>query len=381
MKRVLLLSASFAAAVSLCGCKSGPGTTDEGAHASVPGEAKVADEDCELYWHERGSDAARAVWSRYRLRADNAILRNAKGDGPLEYWFAAQAFDVLLDSVGSFWRKDLAAEAVDAYFRDFAAVHPDRRANVYNDDILWWAVACTRAARITGERRYLEEAQELYDHLWRTQVDNALGGGMWWRSDVHGEKNACGNFPAVIAALNLYAETKDTKYLLQGRALYRWAAARLFDRETGAVYDRMTADGERVDSEFSYNSGTFIGASLRLYRATGSRTYLANAIKAADHLVSGFCRNGVLRPLGQGDGGAFNGIAVRYLAELARRPGCGRFREFLLANARAAWTSRRLSDGINGPDWSRPPLADETVEPQTAVSAAMLYFAVSRAFR
>ena len=78
---------------------------------------------------------------------------------------------------------------------------------------------------------------------------------------------------------------------------------------------------------------------------------------------------------------ALNGIAARYLAELARRPSCTAYREYLLANARSAWTSRRLSDGVNGPDWTIAPQTGEKIEAQTAVSAAMLYFATSRAFR
>ena len=378
-------SAALFAAMSVlfaAGCKSVPDTTSETAPTEQKkGEPQIADVDSELYWYQRGTDATKAVWSKYRLRGDGALLRNASGDRALDFWFSAQAFDLLLDSVGIFWRRDLAADAVAAYFRDFTAEHPKREANVYNDDILWWAIACTRAARITNDKSYFLEAQRLYDRLWSTQVDNALDGGMWWRSDEHNTKNACVNFPAVIVAMNLYQATKDVKYLLQAKKLYQWAYDRLFDQETGRVYDHVTKDGERVDWDFSYNTGTFIGASMRLYRATGARAYLSSAMKAADHLVNDLSSGGIMKPLGQGDAGAFNGIAARYLAELARRPSCTAYREYLLANARSAWTSRRLSDGVNGPDWTIAPQTGEKIEAQTAVSAAMLYFATSRAFR
>ena len=72
---------------------------------------------------------------------------------------------------------------------------------------------------------------------------------------------------------------------------------------------------------------------------------------------------------------------MRCLAELARRPGCEKYREYILSNARSAWTSRRLSDGINGPDWTQPPLGEEVVPPRHAVAAAVLYFSASRACR
>ena len=364
----------------MSGCKSSD-TTDEIRVFDGAAQGNGADDDVELYWYQRGSDATKAIWAKYRLGPESALLKSYDGEAPVGFWFASQAFDLLLDSVGMFWRKDLAADAVNAYFRDFTAMFPNRRDHVYNDDILWWAISCTRAAFITNNKDYLLEAKDLYDHLWSTQVDNALGGGMWWRSDDKKTKNACVNLPAVIVALNLYDATKDVKYLLQGRNLYQWAHSHLFDPKTGKVHDFVMVDGNRSEWNFPCNSGVFIGASLRLFRATGNRSYLVDAKKAADHMISTMARRGVMKTCGQGDGGSFNGIAVRYLAELARRPGCEKYREFLLANANSAWTSRRLDDGVNGPDWTRAPQSGDSVDPQTAVSAGMLYFATSRAFR
>ena len=380
MKRILTLSLAL---LVLSACKSRQMTSDDEATAvtSTSGGDAFHDADYELYWYHRGLDSTRAVWAAYRFSDEGALLRDAQGKGPLSFWLSTQAFDLLLDSVGNFWRRDLAAEAVAAYYKDFASVHPMRASNVRNDDILWWTIACLRASRITNDKSYSLEARTFYDRLWSTQIDNALGGGMWRRSDRRDVKSASANFPAVIAALILYTATKDVKYLHQGNRIYQWAADRLFDPATGAVYDHLAADGTRDERELACNIGAFIGASLRLYRATGSRVYLSNAMKAADHLVDSFSEGGTLKASGQGDEGAFNGIAVRYLAELARRPSCTRYREYLLACARTAWTSRRLSDGLNGSDWSKVPTAADKIEPQTAVSAAMLYFATSRAFR
>lgn len=374
----LLLAAPL---VVVCGCKTASDDTDETRQSDSKADEMAADVDSELYWYQRGTDAAKAIWAKYRYKADSALLRSADANAPLGFWLSAQAFDLLLDSVGTFWRKDLAAEAVDAYFRDFTSAYPNRRGHAYNDDILMWSVACTRAARITNNKTYLLEAKELYDHLWASQVDNALGGGMWWRSDDKSTKNACVNLPAVIVAVNLYEATRDVKYLLQARNLYQWICDHLYDSGTGRVIDFVTKDGRRVEWDFSCNSGMFIGASMRLFRATGKRVYFANARKAADYMMSTMSSRGVLKSCGQGDGGAFNGIAVRYLAELARRPGCTKYRDFLVSNANAAWTSRRLSDGVNGPDWAMPPQTGDIIDPQTAVSAGMLYFAASRAFR
>ncbi len=381
MKNAIPLSISAVAlAVALAGCITSDDTTDE-VYAATQDDKGSAVEDEELYWYQRGADTTKSVWSKYRFRPDSALLKASDSDKPLEFWLSAQAFDLLLDAVGTFWRRDLADEAVGAYFRDFTSFYRNRRAIENNDELLWWSIACTRAAYITNDKTYLLEAKELYDHLWTTQVDNAIGGGMWWRSDDKKTKNACVNLPAVIVAMNLYVATKDLKYLLQAKNLYQWTVDHLYDSDTGRVYDYVTVDGKAVEWDFACNSGAFIGASLRLFRATGKKAYLANAKKAADYIVSHMSKRGVMKSCGQGEGGAFNGIAMRYLAELARRPGCEKYRRFLVSNASSAWTSRRLSDGVNGPDWTKAPQTGDVVDPQTAVSAGMLYFATSRAFR
>ena len=368
--------AVFFVLAALAGCQSSECTKEETPSGLV--EQVKGVEDRELYWYQRGADSTRAIWERFRLSNDVALLMDGKGGDAPSFNFATQVFSLLLDNVSTFWRKDLAAEAVAAYFGDFSAVYPDRTANGRTDEVLNWAIACVRASRTTGDQRYLDEARNLYDSFWLNQVDNALGGGMWHRSDEKTSKSASVNLCAAVAALGLYHATQDVKYLLQGRKLYKWTAERMFDPATGAVLEGLSIDGTRSDTESAENAGVFIGASMRLYRATGSTIYLVNAKKAADRLIGS---SSSVRCAGSIAEGLSNGVAMRYLSELARRPGCEKYRDYILSNARSAWTSRRLSDGLNGPDWTKPPLGGETVDPQYAVSAAILYMSASRACR
>ena len=226
---------------------------------------------------------------------------------------------------------------------------------------------------------YLEEGRSLYDAIWLGQVDNALDGGIWGRRDVKSEKSAGANLCAVVAAISLYYSTQDVKYLLQARRLYKWTVQKLVNSSNGAVYAWIAADGSRAENVLASDAGLFISASMRLYRATGSGVYLSNAKKTADLLVAGL--GGFSSMSSANIDSISRGIAMRCLAELARRPGCEKYREYILSNARSAWTSRRLSDGLNGPDWARPPLGEEAVAPRHAVAAAVLYFAASRACR
>ena len=364
---------------ALAGCKSSERTKEDLLKDS--GEQANAIEDRELYWYQRGADSTKAIWAKFRLSKDVALLMDGNGGDAPSFGFSTHVFCLLLDNVSTFWRKDLAAEAVSAYFGDFSAVYSDRSTNACNEEVLNWAIACVRASRTTGDKKYLDEASKLYEGLWLSQVDNALGGGMWHRRDEKTSKSASANFYAVIAALSLYHATQDVKYLLQGRRLYKWATECMFDPLTGAVREGLSADGSRSDGESAGTAGAFIGASMRLYRATGSAIYLSNAKKAADRIIGASGSHETVRCAKSVAEGLPNGIAMRYLSELARRPGCEKYRDYILANARSAWTSRRLSDGLNGPDWTKPPLCDDTVRPQHAVSAAILYMSASRACR
>ena len=184
MKRI---AAVFVVLAALGGCKSSDRTHEE--LPSDPAGQTAGIEERELYWHQRGTDAAKAIWSKYRVSNDVALIGDGEGDTP-SFGFAVESFNLLLDSVSSFWRTDLAAEAISAYYNDLASVYPDRTASASNYEILRWATACLRASRVTRNKVYLDEGRSLYDAIWLGQVDNALDGGIWGRSDVKSEKSA-----------------------------------------------------------------------------------------------------------------------------------------------------------------------------------------------
>lgn len=85
--------------------------------------------------------------------------------------------------------------------------------------------------------------------------------------------------------------------------------------------------------------------------------------------MTALSRNGIVRPCGKGDGGAFHGVGFRYMAELARRSTDPEVRAYIMRNAESAWTSRRASDDLVGEDWTRQPREDFDVEGQVANSA------------
>jgi len=319
---------------------------------------------------------AKTAWEAF-VRAywmpEKSQFRKHKGKDRdlLDFWMSAHAWDAMLDASRLFPDRKTKA-MVPAFYDAFMKRYPDWKKNEFNDDILWWTISCTRVHSYTKDARYLTQARTMFDWLVEREIDDTLGGGMWWKNTERKSKNACDNFPAVITACNLHRLTRERKYLDTAKSLYSWARGKFFDEATGAVYDNVNSEGRLTRWDFSYNIGTFIGSALRLYRATRERTYMDDAIKAGRHMTTALSPNGTLKPCGQGDGGAFNGIGARYLAELAASRDGAEFAKWISDNAEKAWSHRRASDGVCGTDWSKTPADDFDVECQTANSAVTL---------
>lgn len=296
----------------------------------------------------------------------------AAGSKRLDFWMTAHVWECVMDA----YKRDGDAqykEQIGQVYDGFIEAHPDWRTNPYNDDVMWWTIACARAYGITRDDRYLTKARSEFDRLYGRETDATLGGGMWWRSDSHGSKNACVNGPAAITAMELSFALKDETYAGKARDLYAWERATLFDPNTGAVYDNANTTGRVSRRLFTYNQGTFIGAALRLYRWSGDTHYQADAILAGDCMRQRLCnRDGILKSEGQGDAGTFKLIGVRYLVELAQTTQRKDLFDWLRKNADTVWKNRRVSDHIMGFDWSRPVKDEEVIQCQSAAAGVVL---------
>ena len=176
----------------------------------------------------------------------------------------------------------------------------------------------------------------------------------------------------MIAAVRLSVLLKDASYLEKAKSLYAWQKKTLTDG-TGKVFDSIRlgrSSAPRVGRfSLTYNQGTFIGAAAPLYQQTKDKTYLDDAIKTAEWTKANMCVSDqhILHDEGQGDGGAFKGIFVRYMKLLVYDCGRTEFLPWMQANADAAWGNRRPTDNIMGNDWTVP--AGNKIQSQTATSA------------
>jgi ribosomal protein L19 len=238
--------------------------------------------------------------------------------------------------------------------------------------LMWWAIACDRAYAITHDPRYLKKSKASFDFVYDHFLDTKFGGGLYWINQ-RTSKNSCLNSPAVIAAVRLSVFLKDPSYLAKAKSLYAWQKKTLTDG-TGKVFDSISSDRARQTTRIgrfslTYNQGTFIGAAVLLYQQTKDKTYLDDAIKTAQWTKDNLCVTDqyILHDEGQGDGGAFKGIFVRYMKLLINDCGRTEFLPWMKANADTAWRNRRPADNIMGNDWTV--LSQTSIQSQTDTSA------------
>jgi predicted alpha-1,6-mannanase (GH76 family) len=172
---------------------------------------------------------------------------------------------------------------------------------------------------------------------------------------------------------------KNEADLATAKRLYTWLKKTLLD-PSGIIWDGINANGDGQISKwkFTYNQGVFIGAALELYHATKDAAYLTDAVNTANAtmLDTDISPGGILKSEGQGDGGLFKGILVRYMTLLALDADVNeadrtKLITFLKFNAETLYTQaiERPSFMIS-PDWKKAPSG--TTDLTTQLSGVMM---------
>ncbi|WP_448852671.1 glycoside hydrolase family 76 protein [Corynebacterium sp. 335C] len=271
------------------------------------------------------------------------------------YWWQAHYVDCLVDASLRLPTK-AKARAVRNTMRAIRLRNLGKLANNrYYDDRAWMALAMLRVQELQGRSRPLRGFRGLVDAL-TAGIDSDLGVLPWREQDLF--FNVPANGPAAILFARLGRLDEAT-------AMVDWVFANLVDGK-GLIMDgiRLSMSGEEtVRTIYSYNQGVMIGACLELALAFEERGESAAATRqltrvhqlvhaAATHLATS---KSVIRGGGSGDGGLFDGILVRYLAQAAMRlPQEDRMsratrricRRLVLQSAESAWQHRLEVDGL-----------------------------------
>lgn len=195
--------------------------------------------------------------------------------------------------------------------------------NVY-DDQMWLMREMLESYKLTGEEKYLTQAEYLANYClagWDCSLDadgNEYGGILW--GPGYESRHTCSNGPIISPLVWLYEVYKDSDettqykyqnelhevqsqtmkkseyYLMFAKKVYNYTIRYLkksndlfYDNKgynvttweaTGVKYTYYT-DGKYQPQELTYNSGSPLSGAVDLYRVTGDTSYLEQAKKLA----------------------------------------------------------------------------------------------------
>lgn len=339
-------------------------------------------------WEQTADSLQLATYNSF-LGSNGTFVQNNTGNSTFHYWPNAHALDVLVDGYKR-TNNPVYLSRMKALLQGIKVRNGNTYNNVFNDDMIWLAISSLRAFEATNDAEYKTVAKFLWDIIKLSWSDNVFGGGITWKQDTPRQKNAVSNAPAAIVAMRLYDIDKNPEDLVWAKKIYEWQKNNLVDPVTGAVWDNISEQNNVVvtnkDWVFTYNMGTWIGAGLRLFKETKDPMYLNDALKTARNVLVNpkLLSEGLLRDEGQGDGGLFKGILVRYFTEIIENPAVSAndkkvFVNFFKFNAQTLYRK-----GITRPtmfcgnNWKVAPAVGTNTDLTTQLSGVMLIEAAAK---
>jgi predicted alpha-1,6-mannanase (GH76 family) len=322
--------------------------------------------ETENVWGPRADLSSKALIRNY-WNAEKSYFNYGDGGSKTEfhYWPQAHALEVMLDAFNR-TQDSSYLPYIHAWYEGVPVMNGNSFLNRYIDDMEWNAIAMLRAYQATGDKKFLDAVNVVWDDIKLHWNENAGGGLMWEKEDPFG-KNACSNGPAAIFAARYFKVSKNRDDLEWARKIYHWQRNTLFDESTGAIWDSIKEKDGKLNINkrwiFTYNQGTFIGAAIELFDLSNDSTYLKDAIKATDYTLNSLINpaDGLLKSEGGGDGGLFKGIFIRYFTRLIKHHALPRdikkrYTDFLFHNAEILWNEGTDHNTmIFGPYWKNKP--------------------------
>lgn len=322
------------------------------------------------------------------MGTNGTFIQNNTGNNTFHYWPNAHALDVLVDGYLRTGDENYKSK-MKALVQGIKVKNGNTYNNVFNDDMLWLANSSLRAFAATNDPEYKEVAVYLWGQI-KLSWSDVFGGGITWKQDSPKQKNAVSNGPATILAMRLYDIDHNPDDLEWAKKIYAWQKNTLVNPTDGIVWDNISEVNGVVttnkDWVFTYNMGTWIGSGLRLYNVTHDQTYLDDAVKCGRTVMTSpkLVSEGILKDEGQGDGGLFKGILVRYFTELTQHPDIsaadkGKFADFLQFNAETFYKKGIFRPSMfSGNNWKVAPAAGANTDLTTQLSGVMLIEAAAK---
>jgi predicted alpha-1,6-mannanase (GH76 family) len=312
--------------------------------------------------------------------SSNGTYYTHSPDSGFDFWWNANGLDALTEGYIR-TRSDTYKARMKTLLHGIRDTHGSYL-NDYYDDMEWLTLASIKAYKATGDSEYLDVANQVWTNILTgrsTQYLNAIS----WNKSCHPTcKNAISNSPAALIGAQLSRITGNAQQLQYAKEIHAYVKAKLVAPD-GGVYDSWDAGTNVVNNNpgwvFSYNVGMYLAASLELFEVTNDQTYLNDAVKAAEYVMTQRVYDGVLytNEGGDGDGGLFKGILVRSLASLAREGALPietrkRYADAIKYSAQILLKRGTRADGFVGAVWSAQPAANTALDYSIELSGIML---------
>ena len=231
------------------------------------------------------------------------------------------------------------------------AGHSDR----FYDDNIWLGIDFLETYRLTGNKKYLKQSEEIWKFL-LSGNDDVLNGGIYWCEQKKESKNTCSNAPASVLALQLFETTRDSAYYQKGLELYTWTKVNLQDSDY-IYFDNLKTDGRTGTEKYAYNTGQMLQAASLLYKLTGNRQFLTEAQNVARAGINYFTvpfktQDGTDIRFFRNRGTWFVAIMMRGYIELYLQDNNLEYLQIFADNLELAWESARYDNGLINSDWS-----------------------------
>jgi predicted alpha-1,6-mannanase (GH76 family) len=330
-------------------------------------------------WNKIADTSTTALISSYWSPSGMYFIDNNQSNTTFNYWPQAHALDVLVDA---YLRTQSSTYTgyMSQWYTGVQAKNGGTFLGQYYDDMGWNALAMLRAYDVTKDTSWKNAVETVWANI-QTGWNDTMGGGIAWQKQELYYKNTPANGPACILAGRLYEHFGNASDLAWAQKIYNWWQSTLVDPGSGFVYDGINQndDGQlNTTYRFTYNQGLFIGAAAEMYNATGQASYISNAIQTANNVLTDptLSAEGIMINEGQGDGGLFKGVLVRYMIQLILNKGIDagdqqKFVVFLKNNAQTLWLKGTTRPGyFYNSDWTTPPAGETDLT--TELSGAML---------
>lgn len=196
------------------------------------------------------------------------------------------------------------------------------------DDELWFGLSFASIYDLTGEKLFLETAQDVFNMTWDScwDTDNNCNAG-WYFGGGKYKKITITNSQGLLLSAQLYRFTNNVDYLKKSlQTLNYFTTNQILNLTTYLVSDRLNLTSCQPDmrQNLTYNAGVLMGGLIELFKGTHNETYLEMAHKIATAMVWHSSFNGIFTEYcdfdqnceNDGDAKMFKGIFLAHLRHL-----------------------------------------------------------------